>query len=49
MEQILQKVTIGTNKKLPYKTGDLLKEVKFLRNILLQHKKNGDLLIQVTA
>jgi hypothetical protein len=27
-------MTFGTNKKWPYKTGDLLKEVKFIRNIL---------------
>jgi hypothetical protein len=40
--------------KLPYKTDDLLKEVKFIWNFLWQDKKSwpfntGDCLIEVTA
>jgi len=30
---------IGTKKKWPHKTGDLLKEVQFIWNFLWQNKK----------
>ena len=34
--------------KMPYKTGDVLKEVQFIWNFMTGQEK-GDLLIQVTA
>jgi len=35
----IMKSPFGTKKKWPYKTGDLLKEVKFIRHFLWQDKK----------
>ena len=37
-----------TQKKWPYKTGDPLKEVQFIKHFLTG-KEKSDLLIQVTA
>ena len=36
---LYQEVTFRTNKKWPYKTGDLVNEVQFLWNFLWQDKK----------